>query len=299
MRGPLVRRPRLSVTLSAGRHSAVMMNRVRRSGPPSASANRAGSRRSRCVGVLRHPRRRGRPRSLPSRPRPRPRHRDRCRPARDLRRTPGGWTVLVRFEVERGQASGERLGDDQRPVVRRDDHAVRELDVARDLADGAVRPDELDVAGFRRLAAGEVEVRAVEVGPAVRVHDDLVATLVGDDAGRPVLLVAPKLVAGRQHPAVRQPIDGPSINRSTGTGVAYVVPSIATAATSWSIQLLNHDRPSCHRGDSGIPDHAAGPSVRTSRHLVTSRPSRLSAGSCPLRTRNRSDRRPAQVQSVQ
>jgi hypothetical protein len=41
VRGPLVSRWRLLVMPSAFRHSAVMMNRVRRSGPPSINANSA------------------------------------------------------------------------------------------------------------------------------------------------------------------------------------------------------------------------------------------------------------------
>jgi hypothetical protein len=40
----------------------------------------------------------------------------------------------VGVDAERGERSGERLGDDQRPVIGRDDHAVGELDVAGDLA---------------------------------------------------------------------------------------------------------------------------------------------------------------------
>ena len=40
----------------------------------------------------------------------------------------------VGVDVERGERSGERLGDDQRPVIGRDDHAIGELDVAGDLA---------------------------------------------------------------------------------------------------------------------------------------------------------------------
>jgi hypothetical protein len=40
----------------------------------------------------------------------------------------------VCVDIERGEPAGERLGDDQRPVVGRDDHAVGELDVVGDLA---------------------------------------------------------------------------------------------------------------------------------------------------------------------
>src|SRR5215469_6733062 len=35
--------------------------------------------------------------------------------------------------------------------------------------------------------------------------------------------------------------------------ITSAVPSIPTATTCRSIQLQNHRRPSCHRGDSGIP----------------------------------------------
>ena len=106
------------------------------------------------------------------------------------------------------QPARERLGDDQRPAVRGDDHAVGELDVARDLAQLPVRRDELDVAGLGRRAGDEVEVRAVDVGVATCVDDDLVRPLLGVDGHRPVGLLAPDLVAGRQQPAAGQPVDG-------------------------------------------------------------------------------------------
>src|SRR5580693_3766589 len=97
----------------------------------------------------------------------------------------------VRVDVERGEPAGEGLGDDQRPVVGRNDHAVRELDVVRNLAQVAVGREELDVAGLGCLATREVEVRAVEVDVAARVHDDLVRLLLGDGDHRPVGLLAP------------------------------------------------------------------------------------------------------------
>src|SRR5262252_8831984 len=97
----------------------------------------------------------------------------------------------VGVDVERGETSGEGFGDDQRPVVGGDDHAVGELDVARDLAPFAVRRAALDVAALGRLTTGEVEVRAVEVDVAAAVHDDLVRALPGVGGHRPVGLLAP------------------------------------------------------------------------------------------------------------
>jgi hypothetical protein len=90
-----------------------------------------------------------------------------------------------------GELAGERLGDDQCLVVRGDDHAVGELDVAGDLAQLAVWGDELDVAGPWRLTAGEFEVRAVEVDVTAPVHNDLVCLLLGHGDHRPVGLLAP------------------------------------------------------------------------------------------------------------
>ena len=69
-------------------------------------------------------------------------------------------------DVERGQPSGERLGDDQGGAVGRHDHAVGEVDVAGDLAGGPVRCDKVDPAGLRCAAAEEVEVGAVDVDVA-------------------------------------------------------------------------------------------------------------------------------------
>jgi len=120
---------------SAFRHSAVMMNRVRRSGPPSISAN--GARFSRSSTRCRT--------SPPSATRT-----IEYPPVGDPDRAFGVEADAVGAEavgedspvgsssvcvdIERGEPAGERLGDDQRPVVGRDDHAVGELDVGGDLA---------------------------------------------------------------------------------------------------------------------------------------------------------------------
>jgi len=114
----------------------------------------------------------------------------------------------VGVDVERGEPARERLGDDQRPAVGGDDHAVGELDVASDLTQLPARRNQLDVARLGRLAGHEAEVRAVDVGVAAGVHDDLVRPLTGVDNHRPVGLLAPHLVAGGQQPAVGQPVDG-------------------------------------------------------------------------------------------
>ena len=101
----------------------------------------------------------------------------------------------------------ERLGDNQRPAVRGDDHAIGELDVARDLAQLAVRRDHLDVARLGRAAADEVEIGAVDVDVAAAVHDDLVRVLLGDGDHRPVGLLPLQLGPRGQQPAVGQPPD--------------------------------------------------------------------------------------------
>ena len=90
--------------------------------------------------------------------------------------------AAVGGDVEGGEAAGEGLGDDQRGVVGRDDHAVGELDAVGDLAGRAVRCDQGDDARLRRLAGPEVEAQAVEVDVAAAVDDDLVPAVAGDAA---------------------------------------------------------------------------------------------------------------------
>lgn len=53
-------------------------------------------------------------------------------------------------------------------------------------------------------------------------------------------------------PSGSQSIDQP-ISRFAGAGVVSTVPSTSTATIWFSIQFANHNRPSCHRGDSGLP----------------------------------------------
>src|SRR5262249_3703606 len=110
--------------------------------------------------------------------------------------------------IERGEPPGEGFGDDQRASVWGDDHAVGKLDVVCDLANFPVAGEELDVAGLGRSPAGEVEIRAVDVGVAQFVHDDLVRLLFGHDDHRSVGLPALNLVTGGQQPAVGKPVDG-------------------------------------------------------------------------------------------
>ena len=126
----------------------------------------------------------------------------------------------VGVDVERGELASERLGDDQRPVVRGDDHAVGEGNVTGDLAQLPVGREELDVAGRGRLPAGEVEVSAVEVDVAAPVHDDLVRLLPGYGDQRPVRLLAAQPVPGHQQTAVGQPVDRVphQLDRAPGRG---------------------------------------------------------------------------------
>src|SRR5690606_33380906 len=85
--------------------------------------------------------------------------------------------VAVVGDVEGGEPAAERLGDDQRRVVGRHRHAVREGEAVGDLTrrgvTRATRRDEGDDSG--RLAFGRSEVTApVEVAVSPPVHDDLV-----------------------------------------------------------------------------------------------------------------------------
>src|SRR5215207_5827580 len=83
----------------------------------------------------------------------------------------------VAGDVEGGEPGGERLGDDERLVVGRDDHAVREGELVRHLAGLAVRADERDLAGCFAAREHLVELGKVEVD---RVHVDVAAPIDGD-----------------------------------------------------------------------------------------------------------------------
>src|ERR1019366_2867981 len=67
--------------------------------------------------------------------------------------------AAVGGDIERGQAPGEGLRDDQRRVVRRDHHPFGEFQVAGDLAGRAVRGDQCDDPG-RGLAGEEAQADA-------------------------------------------------------------------------------------------------------------------------------------------
>ena len=126
------------------------MNKVRRSGPPSISANgaRFSASSTRCK-IL--------PPSA-TRTTENPPHRalgvhgDAVRAQVADEHAPAGQPAVA-VDAERGQPARERLGDDQRPAVRGDDHAVGELDVIGELAQVPVRRDELDVAWLGRRAS--------------------------------------------------------------------------------------------------------------------------------------------------
>jgi len=119
---------------SACRHSAVRMNSVRRSPPPSIIANGAPVLAE--LGALQDVAALGDPDNrVPGGGDP-----DR---ALGVEADAVGAEMIgehapvrqpaVRADVERGEPARERLGNDQRPVVGCDDHAVRELDVVGDL----------------------------------------------------------------------------------------------------------------------------------------------------------------------
>jgi hypothetical protein len=67
-------------------------------------------------------------------------------------RTPTGQAAVV-VDVEGGEPSGERLRDDQRAVVGREDHPVREREFIGDLARLTIRRNECERVGVpHRLA---------------------------------------------------------------------------------------------------------------------------------------------------
>ena len=89
----------------------------------------------------------------------------------------------VGVHVERGQARGHGLGDDQRLAVGCDHHAVGKREIVSRNAGIAVGRDE-DQAGVRSLVATaeEIEAEMANVGPALRVHDHVVAVEGGQPA---------------------------------------------------------------------------------------------------------------------
>ena len=155
-------------------------------------------------------------------------------------------------DVERREASRERLAHDERRVVRRDDHAVREREITGDASNRAVGCDERDHSAARFATAEEVELDAVDVDVAAAVDNDLTATacahvadvgvhhertvglaaqegLAGDEqatVGEPVRRPAQSGPAGRDHFAVAVEIDGEHLVRApVGEPEAAVVPA--------------------------------------------------------------------------
>src|SRR5439155_1203744 len=91
-------------------------------------------------------------------------------------------------DVERRQPMRQRLRDDQRAAVGRDDRTVRKRQLVGGARDGAVGIDAREARRAGRLAAVAVEAEITDVGAAHRVHDHVVAGTggqrgqIGDDA---------------------------------------------------------------------------------------------------------------------
>ena len=112
-----------------------------------------------------------------------------------------------------GQLLGPRLGHDQRPVVGRHGHAVREREPVRHLADPAVGRDERDDPGWSVLRRAEEP--AVDVGVAAAVDDELVPVIgevaqVGVRDEGSVRFEAQEPLSRDQEATVRQPVDRPA-----------------------------------------------------------------------------------------
>ena len=80
----------------------------------------------------------------------------------------------VRRDVERRDSVAERLVDDQRAAVRRDDRAIGESEVLGGHARRPVRIDAYEGCGAERGAAHEVEAEVADVGAALGVDDHVV-----------------------------------------------------------------------------------------------------------------------------
>ena len=73
--------------------------------------------------------------------------------------------AAIRGDVESGKSTSERLGHDQRGVVRRHDHAVREREVIDHVAGVTVGRDERDFPGafpLARTAAKSAKSKLIE-----------------------------------------------------------------------------------------------------------------------------------------
>ena len=141
--------------------------------------------------------------------------------AGDVRPHPPVRQGPIGCDVEGREPTSERLGHDERGVVRRHNHAVRECQAVGDLAGLAVRRHQRDLP--RRLPAPDdvVEVREVEVD---RVDIDVAAAVDGHlapavwrdgaqlgvpDTGS-VGLHPHQLGAGDEHASVREPVRRPA-----------------------------------------------------------------------------------------
>src|SRR5438105_9798799 len=80
----------------------------------------------------------------------------------------------VGADVERRQASGEGLGNDQGGIVGGDNHPVGKVDVAGHAASRPIGSYQRDDPGLGRCAAQEVKGEAVDVDVAATVDNDLV-----------------------------------------------------------------------------------------------------------------------------
>src|SRR5262249_8487460 len=124
-------------------------------------------------------------------------------------------------DVEGGEPCGKGLGDDERLIVRSDNHAVREGELARHLAGLAVWGDERDLARCFATAEhvvelGEVEVDGVDVDVAAPVDGDLApaerrdVAKVGVPDARAVGLDPDQLSARDQQASIWKPVRRPT-----------------------------------------------------------------------------------------
>ena len=104
-------------------------------------------------------------------------------------------------DIEGREPLAVGVGNDQRSVVGRHGHAIREGNAVGHLSSRAIGGDESNRSGCERLTSHKIKAAAVDVDVAATVHDDLVPVVVRE---------AGEVDMGRQRPvglpAEEQPI---------------------------------------------------------------------------------------------
>src|SRR5712692_2777108 len=90
--------------------------------------------------------------------------------------------VAVRCDMEGREPFAIRLGNDQRRVVGRHDHTVREGDAIGHLSNRTIMGDQSDESGGELFTGHQIKTGAVDIDVAPTVHHHLVPATIGNAA---------------------------------------------------------------------------------------------------------------------